>query len=86
MNSVDALGLFAGFCTMSAVIPQIFKAWKTKKVKGVSPIMFGTLLVGVGLWVVYGILKNDLAIIITNAISLTLNMVMLFLMLRLKRN
>jgi len=79
MKSVEVIGLIAGFCTVAAVIPQITKAIKTKEVNDVSPIMFSVLCVGVGLWVVYGVIKNDLAIILTNAISLMLNLMMLIL-------
>ena len=49
---------------------------------GLFSIMFAILLLGVGLWVVYGVLKDDLAIIVTNGFSLVLNMSMLYLMLR----
>ncbi|WP_237690552.1 PQ-loop repeat-containing protein [Salegentibacter lacus] len=32
------------------VIPQIKKAWKTKKIEDVSPEMFSILILGVFLW------------------------------------
>ncbi len=76
------LGLAAGICTTVAVIPQIKKAWKTKKVEDVSPGMFSILILDVFLWIIYGITQNDLPIIATNGISLGLNGVMLYLMLR----
>jgi len=76
------LGLAAGICTTVAVIPQIKKAWKTKKVEDVSPGMFSILILGVFLWIIYGITQNDLPIIAANGISLGLNGVMLYLMLR----
>lgn len=76
------IGLIAGICTTIAVIPQIIKSWKTKKVKDVSPFMFTILLVGVFLWVVYGITQNDLPIIATNGVSLGLNSFMMYLMLK----
>lgn len=82
MTWVDILGLVAGLCVSIAVIPQIRKAIKTKKVKDISPIMFGILMFGVVLWVVYGIIKNDLAIIATNAFSLFLNCIMLYLLIK----
>ena len=71
--------VLAGIFTTIAVIPQIVKALKTHKVKDISPIFFSILLVGVGLWTYYGILKNDLPIIITNGISFVLNGCMLLL-------
>ncbi|TBW29934.1 SemiSWEET family sugar transporter [Gramella sp. KN1008] len=82
LSGEEILGLVAGVCTTIAVIPQIKKAWKTKKVRDVSPGMFGILMLGVGLWVVYGIMQNDLPIIATNGVSLGLNSVMMYLMIR----
>ena len=82
MEWTVVLGLAAGVCTTVAVVPQIRKAWKTKKVEDVSPGMFTILIVGVFLWIVYGITQKDMPIIVTNGVSLALNGVMLFLMLR----
>ncbi|HJS01022.1 MAG TPA: SemiSWEET transporter [Flavobacterium sp.] len=78
MNFIDILGFVAGICVTISVIPQILKIWKTKKVKDISLLTFSVLTFGVALWVVYGILKNDLPIIVTNSISLFLNLVMVY--------
>lgn len=78
----ELIGTLAGIFTTVAAIPQIFKAWKTKKVDDVSPKMFLVLTLGVALWTVYGILKADAPIIITNGISTILNSTMLFLILK----
>lgn len=86
MEIVEILGFVAGTCTTVAVIPQIIKSWRTKKVMDVSPVMFSILILGVGLWVVYGVIKEDLPIIITNGISFLLNLSMLALMLFFKNN
>lgn len=82
----EILGLVAGICTTIAVIPQIRKAWNSKKVEDVSPGMFAILIAGVSLWVVYGITQNDLPIIATNGVSLGLNSVMAYLMIKYKDN
>ena len=81
MNFIDAIGLFAGACVTISTVPQILKVWKSKKVKQISLRMFGTLTFGIAIWVVYGILKNDLPIIITNSISLILNLIMVYFIL-----
>lgn len=86
MDLIAVLGLLAGACTTVAVIPQIYKAWKSKRVKDVSPGMFGILMLGLALWVVYGILKKDIPIIVTNAIAFGLNSVMFYLMIKYKDN
>ena len=52
--------------TTFAIIPQIYKAIKTQKVEDVSPVFLSILIVGVGLWTIYGVLIKDYPIIITN--------------------
>lgn len=82
MNWTTILGLVAGICTTAAVIPQLLKAWKTKQVQDVSPGMFFVLITGLALWTVYGVIKNDLPIILTNGVALVLNSLMLYLLFR----
>ena len=85
MDWTDLLGLVAGICTTVAVLPQIKKAWQTKEVKDVSVGMFIILLIGVFLWIMYGITQNDLPIIATNGTSLALNSFMMYLMVRYRK-
>lgn len=81
-NWVDMIGIGAGICTTAAVLPQLKKAWQTRQVKDVSLGMFIVLIIGVSLWTVYGILKEDIAIILFNGISVGLNAFLLYLLLR----
>jgi MtN3 and saliva related transmembrane protein len=81
MNYIDIIGLFAGACITISTIPQILKVWKTKKVKEISLKMFAILTFGIAVWIVYGILKSDWPIIITNSISLFLNLIMVYFIL-----
>ena len=76
---IEIIGFLAGLFTTIAIIPQIIKAYQTKKVAHLSPIFFSILLIGVFLWSLYGFLKEDYPIIITNSISFLLNGYMLFL-------
>ena len=78
METITVIGIVAGICTTIAVVPQIVRTWKTKKVMDVSISMFIVLIVGVALWTLYGILKKDIPIIITNGISVLLNLIMLY--------
>ena len=82
MEWTDILGITAGICTTISTLPQIRKAWRTKKVEDVSPWMFAVLMLGVFLWTMYGIARNDLPLIATNGASLALNSFMLYLMIR----
>ncbi len=78
MNTIDIVGLTAGICVTISVIPQIWKVWQTKKVKQISLLTFSVLTSGIAIWILYGILKNDFPIIITNSISLCLNLIMIY--------
>lgn len=73
----ETIGLIAGILTTGAALPQIWKTWKSKNVKDISPRMFWTLAIGVLLWTVYGIIKKDVPIILTNGISVVFNTLML---------
>lgn len=78
MNYIDLIGLLAGICVTVSVIPQIIKVWKTKRVKQISLLTFSVLTFGVAVWIIYGFLKNDMPLIITNSISLLLNLIMIY--------
>ena len=78
----EILGLVAGIFTTAAVVPQIWKAWKTKEVDDVSPGMYFVLVTGLSLWLIYGVLKSDIPIIATNGTALLLNCFMLYLIFR----
>lgn len=79
MEFINILGLVAGICTSSSVIPQIITTIKKKKASDVSLVMFVVLMTGNALWIYYGIIKDDFAILATNAFSALLNIVMLVL-------
>lgn len=82
MTLEEIIGIVAGVLTTVAVLPQIIKAIKTRAVEDVSPYMYIILCCGVGLWTVYGVLKMDWPIIVTNGISFILNGIMLYIVLR----
>ena len=85
MNWTQAVGLFAGICTASSLLPQLIKTIKQKKAEDISKTMLFVLMTGVATWIVYGILRDDLPIIITNSFSLLLNITMIFLRLKYNR-
>lgn len=72
----------ASVCTATSLIPQLIKIIRDKKADDISLPMLAILFAGVALWIWYGVLKNDLIIIISNAISLTLNAVIVVLSLK----
>lgn len=86
MEWIKVLGLIAGVCTSSSLLPQLIKTLKTKKAGDVSLFMFIVMLTGNALWTYYGVHKSDLPIIATNIYALALNIVMLVLKFRYKHN
>lgn len=82
MDMIMGLGLLAGGLTTVSLIPQVTKIWKTKSAKDVSLKMFVAFCVGVVLWLAYGVIKGEAAIIITNAVTLLLGAAILAMKLR----
>ena len=72
MDITTVLGLVAGFLTTIAFVPQVTKIWKSKSADDVSLGTFGAFSMGVFLWMVYGIFKEEVAIILWNAVTLVL--------------
>ena len=72
MDTTTLLGLVAGFLTTLAFIPQVTKIWKTKSAKDVSLKTYVAFSLGVALWIVYGVIKQEIPIILWNAVTLVL--------------
>ena len=79
MDSTEVIGLVAGTCTSSALVPQVLKTIKKKKAADLSLFMLFVLLAGNALWVYYGTARSELPIIATNIIAVILDTAMIFL-------
>jgi MtN3 and saliva related transmembrane protein len=66
------VGFIAGLVTTAANLPQVWKTYRTKSGEGLSFRTLLALAIGVGLWLVYGIMSKSLPLIVTNAIVLLL--------------
>jgi MtN3 and saliva related transmembrane protein len=83
---VQVIGIAAGICTAVSLLPQIIKILKEKKAEEISLAYLFVLLSGLVLWIVYGVLRKDIPVIATNALSIVLNLTMLGLGLKYKRH
>lgn len=70
------IGISATIFSLWSTVPQISKSLKTKKTADVSKWLIISLIVGLSLWVIYGILKGDIVIASANAIGVTLNIIL----------
>ena len=81
----NTLGLIAGALTSIASVPQVIKVFKTKNTDDLSALMLVILISGLSLWVWYGLKKEELPIIISNAFAAILNIILLFCKLTFKK-
>lgn len=81
-DSMIVVGLAAGFCTTIAFVPQVIHTWRTRSTEDISLSTFAIFFVGVLLWLFYGILRQDIAMIAANAVTLVLAGILLVLKLR----
>jgi MtN3 and saliva related transmembrane protein len=84
MDMTVGLGLLAGGLTTASFVPQVAKIWKTKSAEDVSLTMFVAFCVGVALWLTYGIIKKDWAILATNGVTLVLGLAILVMKIKYK--
>ena len=84
MNWIKIIGLVAGLCTATSLLPQVVKTFKEKKAEQVSLFMLVVLLSGQILWIVYGVAKSDIPIIATNSFSLLVDILMIVLRIKFK--
>ena len=69
MAYYDLIGIIAAALTSTAMYPQAYKGFKTRKANDISWIMLSVLLVGTLLWLTYGGLKGDWILFWANAIG-----------------
>ncbi len=72
MQALDVLGLVASAFTTSSFVPQVWRTWKTRDVSGISLPTYLIITVGLALWLVYGVLRGDLPLIVANAVMVVL--------------
>ncbi len=75
--NLTILGFLAGAITSLGFIPQIIKGYKTKKLEDVSYYMPLVLALGMALWLIYGIGKEDYAIIAANIFGVSCNLLII---------
>ncbi|MCT7972234.1 SemiSWEET transporter [Laspinema olomoucense] len=81
---ITIIGLLAGTLTTLAFVPQVLHTWKSKSTKDVSLKTFLMFCSGILLWLIYGLFKQDMAIILANSITFILASIILGLKLKYK--
>ncbi len=86
IDYIEIIGLIAAFLTTASFLPQVYKTWKTKDVSSLSLPMLIMFFIGVVMWLIYGVLKESLAIILANAITVISLFLLMYFKMKYGRN
>ncbi|TGK14687.1 hypothetical protein EHO61_16555 [Leptospira fluminis] len=82
MEPTSWIGYTASLLTTISFLPQVIKVLIERKTRDISRNMYLVLTVGLGFWLAYGILKEDLPIILANTFTLIFTTVILYFKLK----
>ena len=72
MTSLDILGLIAACFTTSSFAPQVWRTWRTRDVSGISLATYVVITIGLALWLLYGVLRGDVPLVVANSVMVVL--------------
>lgn len=70
----EAIGLAAGLLTTIAFLPQVLRVWRRRSATDISLPTFVLLCTGIALWLLSGILKDSISLILANGVTFFLAM------------
>lgn len=76
---IEMIGIIAATITSFGAFPQLVKAYRTKKAEDLSYGLVLFLVIGVSLWLTYGVMINSIPVILESLVSLSLIMAILIL-------
>ncbi|MGB0769638.1 MAG: SemiSWEET family sugar transporter [Flavobacteriaceae bacterium] len=77
IDYIEGIGLLAAALTTYSFFPQVYKTWKTKDVSAFSMTTFTLFFIGIVCWLIYGIHKESLSMILANTITMVLAFIIL---------
>lgn len=69
---INHLGFAAAVCTTGAFVPQVVLVWRERGAPGISTGMYLMFIVGVAMWLLYGLALHSWPVVIANALTLVL--------------
>lgn len=85
MTPVELLGYVAACLTTLSFVPQATLIYRTRNASGVSLGMYSVFVVGVALWLAYGLLTRAWPVVAANAVTLALALLIVAMKLRFER-
>lgn len=84
MDTSMVLGYAAAFFSTVSFVPQVIKTLRTKDTSGISLLMYSVFTTGVALWLIFGIMTENMPVTIANVIVLILASMVLVMKIRYK--
>lgn len=78
----DLIGYIAATLTTVAFVPQAVRTLRTRDTAGISLAMYALFTTGAGCWLAYGIAIGSWPVILSNAVTCSLSLVILVLKMR----
>ena len=75
---IDYIGYLAGFLVTFSLVPQIIRVYKLKSAREISVLFNASMLLGVVLWLVYGIILGLVPLVVWNTVGIFLTGLLLF--------
>lgn len=82
MDFIFVIGILAACLTTAAFVPQVMRAYASRRTKDLSLVMFLLFSLGLLLWIVYGIALRSAPVIAANTVTLGLSLYLIFLKLK----
>lgn len=80
------IGIIGAILSSISFLPQVVQIWKTKSADDLSMATIVLLASNGTSWLVYGILKDAMPLVITNAIVLIMLLLIIFLKIKYRGN
>lgn len=69
---MEIIGYSAAFLTTAAFLPQVLLTWRSGDTRAISLGMYSLFLVGILLWLWYGLMLDSMPIIVANIVTFML--------------
>jgi MtN3 and saliva related transmembrane protein len=86
MDGWTYLAFAAGALTSMGYIPQIVKGLKTRRMDDVSLLMPAVLGTGMFMWLIYGLAREDPAIVVANVVGSSLTALLVAMIVRYRKS
>ncbi|MEM8765436.1 MAG: SemiSWEET transporter [Bacteroidota bacterium] len=70
MIVVEFIGFIAALLSTMGFLPQVIKTWQTRSADDLSMDTIIVLLIGVFLWLLYGLMNKDRPLIFANGLTM----------------